>query len=132
MKQSARNFAAFGGITVIMYSMYLTFFGALFPYDVTPASPVPVNPMLLCGIAGLTAAGLSLAASFMPPIKITMSRIFVCVAAALTITIAAVMITALFDLLLSLIFGIPALILTVAAIKSFIPDKNQSGTNRQR
>lgn len=127
MKQTARSFAAFGSITVVMYSMFLTFFGAFFPYSAASGTVLFLSPLLLCGLAGLAAAGLGLAAAFMPPKKATVSRIFISAAAAIAIAIAAaVMIMSLFDALLSLIFGIPAIILAAAAVISLTPDRNKT------
>lgn len=126
MRQSARNLAAFGSITVVMYSMFLTFFGSLLPYGVSSGSALFINPLLLCGIAGLAAAGFGLAAAFLPPRRVAISRVLVCSATVITVAVAAVMIISLFDALLSLIFGVPALILSAAAALSFmrIGDKN--------
>lgn len=128
MRQSARNLAAFGSITVVMYSMFLTFFGAFLPYNVSYGSALFMSPLLLCGIAGLAAAGLGLAAAFMPPKKAAMSRAFLCAAAVITIAVAAaIMMISLFDALLSLIFGAPALILIAAAALSFKRGSNKGG-----
>lgn len=126
MRQTAKNFAAFGSISEIMYSMFLTFLGVMLPGDVTASSPLPVNPVLLCGLAGLIAAGLGLAAAFMSPKRAALPRVFVCAAAVITLTVSAVMIMATAQLLLAVIFVIPALILTVAAVISFLPDKQSS------